>query len=305
MRFGILLCVLACALFGALYYFTTLLHPLQGQQIFGWRMMLTVPCVTAFLMFTGEWSQVRALLSRLRRTPWLVVGMLATSTLLGAQLFLFLWAPLNGAAMSVSLGYFLMPLSMLVASHLIWRERLSRWQQLAAAIAAVGAGHEVIASASFSWETALVALGYPLYFVVRRLLGTDHIGGMWFDMTLLLPVAGYFAVMDQDSLQAVMQTPDLWYLLPALAVLSAAAFICYLSAARRLPLGLFGLLGYVEPVLMVGVALLLGEALAPDQYWTYGPIWLAVCVLVAEGVMTLRNERRSRQSPLAASLATE
>ncbi|MFR0672078.1 EamA family transporter RarD [Enterobacterales bacterium AW_CKDN230030176-1A_HGKHYDSX7] len=305
MRFGVLLCVLACALFGALYYFTTLLAPLQGQQIFGWRMLLTVPCVTAFLMFSGEWSQVRAILSQVRRAPWLIVVMLATSALLGAQLFLFLWAPLNGAAMSVSLGYFLMPLTMLVASHFIWRERLSSWQRLAALIAAVGAGHEAIASASFSWETALVALGYPLYFVIRRLFGTDHIGGMWFDMTLLLPVAGYFAVLDQDSLRAVIHTPDLWYLLPALAVLSAAAFICYLSAARRLPLGLFGLLGYVEPVLMVGVALLLGESLAADQYWTYGPIWLAVSVLVAEGAMTLLRERRSRQSSLPTSLATE
>lgn len=305
MRFGVLLCVLACALFGALYYFTTLLAPLQGQQIFGWRMLLTVPCVTAFLMLTGEWSQVRAILSRVRHAPWLVVVMPTTSALLGAQLFLFLWAPLNGAAMSVSLGYFLMPLTMLVASHFIWRERLSSWQRLAAVIAAVGAGHEAIASASFSWETALVALGYPLYFVIRRLFGTDHIGGMWFDMTLLLPVAGYFAVLDQDSLRAVIHTPDLWYLLPALAVLSAAAFICYLSAARRLPLGLFGLLGYVEPVLMVGVALLLGESLAADQYWTYGPIWLAVSVLVAEGAMTLLRERRSRQSSLPTSLATE
>ena len=268
-------------------------------------MMLTLPCVTLFLLFSGDWGQVSALLARIKRTPLLLVGMLLTSALLGAQLFLFLWAPLNGAAMSVSLGYFLMPLALLVASHLIWRETLSPWQRLAAVIAAVGAGHELIASASFSWETTLVALGYPLYFVMRKLMGTDHIGGMWFDMALLLPVAAYFALLDSDGLHAIVQTPALWYLLPVLAILSAAAFISYLNAAKRLPLGLFGLLGYVEPVLMVGVALLLGETLQAGQYWTYGPIWLAVAVMITEGTVSLVRERRPRQSLSAGSLATD
>ena len=46
---------------------------------------------------------------------------------------------------------------------------------------------------------------------------------------------------------------------------------------------LFGLLSYVEPVLLVVVALLLGETIVAGQWLTYGAIWAAIGVLVVEG----------------------
>ena len=64
------------------------------------------------------------------------------------------------------------------------------------------------------------------------------------------------------------------------------------SASRLLPFSLFGLLSYVEPVLLVAVALLLGDSLEAGQWLTYGPIWLAVAVLVLEGVKHVSRQRR-------------
>ena len=46
-----------------------------------------------------------------------------------------------------------------------------------------------------------------------------------------------------------------------------------------LPMALFGILGYVEPVLLVAVSLLLlGETLSVAKLATYGPIWVAVAL---------------------------
>ncbi|MGK0149675.1 EamA family transporter RarD [Pseudomonas putida] len=291
MQSGIILSVLASCLFGALYYFSTLLSPLNGEQIFGWRMLLTLPFVTAFLLLNNDWKRVRTHLARIRRNPLLLLGMTLTSALLAVQLFLFLWAPINGSALSVSLGYFLMPLTLLIAGQVLYRESLSFLQWLAAALAALGAGHELLSNGSFSWETAVVAIGYPLYFIVRKQLGTNDVGGMWFDMLLMLPVAGYFAFVQGESIAAIASHPRLMYLLPLLALLSAAAFVSYVLSAKQLPMGLFGLLGYVEPVLMIGVALTLGERLSAGQFATYGPIWAAVAVLVLEGALSLRKAR--------------
>ena len=55
-------------------------------------------------------------------------------------------------------------------------------------------------------------------------------------------------------------------------------------ASQTLSLSLFGLLGYVEPVLLVVVALLLGETIDGAQWLTYIPIWIAVLLLIVEGV---------------------
>ena len=49
---GILISLLASLLFGYMYYFSTLLKPLSGTDIFGYRMLFTFPFVVfAVLMF--------------------------------------------------------------------------------------------------------------------------------------------------------------------------------------------------------------------------------------------------------------
>jgi chloramphenicol-sensitive protein RarD len=85
---------------------------------------------------------------------------------------------------------------------------------------------------------------------------------------------------------------NLYWLIPLLGAISASALIAYVLASRMLPFSLFGLLSYVEPVLLVGVALLLGETIGPDQWLTYLPIWAAVLVLVLEGFKHLLRQRR-------------
>ncbi len=297
MSLGVVLSILASMLFGGLYYFSTLLEPLNGEQIFGWRMLLTFPCVTLFMLWFGYWPLAREITGRLRRRPVLLLMQLLSTALMGVQLWLFMWAPLNGRALEVSLGYFLLPLSMVLAGYLIYREHPSRLQQLAIAFAVFGVGHALFQAGTLAWETLLVAIGYPAYFILRRARGTNHLGGFWFDMLFLLPVAFWFAWDGGAALALFAEAPRLYPLVALLGVFSAAALICFIVASRLLTFTLFGLLGYVEPVLLVMVALLLGEQIGPSEWLTYIPIWLAVAVLVLEGLRHLRRQQRGLQPP--------
>ncbi len=289
---GILLSVMASTLFACMYYLTTWLAPLDGEEIFGWRMLLTLPCASLFLCLSGDWPLIAGLLRRLRAQPRLLLGCVATATLLGLQLWVFLWAPLHGRSLEVSLGYFLLPLSMVLTGRWVYGERLSRLQTLAVACAACGVGHELWVHGSFAWETLLVAGGYPFYFIIRRACGTDHLGGLWVDMALMTPVAAAFVLTGPMSGAGLAAHPALYGLIPLLGLISALALVCYVLASRLLAFSLFGLLSYVEPVLLVAVALLLGESISADQWLTYLPIWLAVLVLVFEGSQHLARHRR-------------
>lgn len=281
---GLIASVLASALFGALYYLAPLLAPLDGEQIFGWRVLLTLPFTTALLVWQRQAGRVRTLALRAWRTPSLALALLFSAFLLGVQLWLFLWAPLHGRALPVSLGYFLLPLTMVLTGRLLYRERLTPAQQAAAVLAAIGVLYELARAGSMSWETALVALGYPVYFVLRRRLGTDHLGGHWVDMLLMAPLAAWFVLRAPSTVPMVAEHAHLWALLPTVGLLSGVALALYMAASRLLPLGLFGLLSYVEPALLVVVALLLGESLAPGQWPIYGAVVAAVVVLVGDGV---------------------
>lgn len=289
---GIVLSVTASVLFAVMYYYTSLLTPLSGVEIFGWRMLLTVPCITVFMVVSGEWKRVIDILRRLRSKPKLLAGLIASSALVGVQLWLFMWAPLNGYSLDVSLGYFLLPLTMVLTGRIAYGERLSYLQKVAVTFACLGVINEVYQVGGFSWATLLVCIGYPTYFVLRKRLATDNLGGLWVDMTLTLPVAFWFVLGGEQGFDVFDQYPWLSLLIPILGVISASALVVYIIASRLLPFSLFGLLSYVEPVLLLGVALLLGESIKAGEWLTYIPIWMAVVVLMFEGFKHLMRQRR-------------
>ncbi|MES2026331.1 MAG: EamA family transporter RarD [Pseudomonadota bacterium] len=284
---GITFSVTSSVLFAVLYYYSTLLVPLSGEEIFGWRTLLTFPFLTIFIWSGGRQIMVKMLAQRMLQNPGLLLGAIATSAFLGVQLWLFMWAPLHGRALNVSLGYFLLPLTMLMTGRIVYKERLSRLQNLAALCAAFGVANELYQVGSFSWETLTVALGYPVYFVLRRRLGSNNIGGLWFDMAFLLPAGLWFVYAGNLDIATLNNHSLLYLLIPLLGVISTFALIFYMMASQILSLSLFGLLGYVEPVLLVVVALLLGESIKGAEWLTYIPIWIAVLLLIVEGVKTV------------------
>ncbi|MCG6574450.1 EamA family transporter RarD [Pseudomonas sp. AF32] len=289
---GIALSVTASALFAVMYYYTSLLAPLTGVEIFGWRMLLTMPCMTVFMWAAKEWGLVTRLARRLIATPRLLLGAMVSSLLMGLQLWLFMWAPLNGYSLDVSLGYFLLPLAMVLTGRIVYGERLSRFQKIAVSFATLGVLNELYRMGGLSWATLLVVVGYPIYFILRKRLGTDNLGGLWLDMTLILPLALWFVLSGGQGFAVFDQQPWLSVLIPLLGVISTSALVTYIIASRLLSFSLFGLLSYVEPVLLLGVALLLGESIQAGEWLTYIPIWMAVAVLVLEGFRHLMRQRR-------------
>jgi chloramphenicol-sensitive protein RarD len=286
---GIALSVGASSLFALLSAYATLLAPLSGLDIFAWRVIWTVPGALLLVMLRKRLPILRQLLYRMVTEPRLGVAMIVSAALLGVQLWVFLWAPLHGRMLEVSLGYFLLPLTMVLVGRFYYHERLDTLQWLAVICAAGGVGHELWMTGAFSWPTLLVALGYPPYFVLRRKINQDSLAMFTVEMALLLPVA-IVLVISGGSLTMVAARIDMWgLLLPGLGVLSTLALASYLKASRLLPVALFGILGYVEPVLLVLVSItLLGETLSAAQLATYVPIWMAVALTALHGVRLVR-----------------
>lgn len=294
---GVLASVAASTLFAIMFYYVTLMEPLSGLEIFGWRMVFNAPVITLLVVGTREWHLVGKTVDRVRHTPVLALGLTVCASLLGAQLLVFVWGPVNGHALDVSLGFFLMPLSLVLIGRVVFDERLTKPQMMAATLAGLGVANELLQVGGLSWVTLVVAVGYPVYFAIRRRMRTDHQGGIWIEMHLLLPVAFGFIMAGPNGLGVLGDHPALYWLIPGLGVISALGLSSNFLSGRLLPFVLFGLLFYVEPVLLVFVALLLGERIAPDQWLTYIPIWLALGVLFAEGVYrVLPRLRRTRQA---------
>ncbi|MGN6317428.1 EamA family transporter RarD [Trinickia sp.] len=293
---GIALAVAATTLFALLSVYTRMLRPLDGLDIFAWRIVWTAPGATLLVVLRGRTAQLRQLAGAALREPLRALMLLLASVLLGTQLWLFMWAPLHGRMLEVSLGYFLLPLSMVLVGRFYYREPLVPLQWLAVAFAALGVAHELWVTHAFSWPTLVVALGYPPYFVLRRRLGGDSLATFALEIFLLLPVTVPIIALSAKA-QAALHDPMLGaLLLPGLGALSTVALASYLKASRLLPMALFGILGYVEPVLLVLFSVtLLGESLSVEQIGTYVPIWIAVALTAVHSVLLLRTREGVRQ----------
>ncbi|QEE60769.1 EamA family transporter RarD [Salinibacterium sp. dk2585] len=285
---GIIASVVASVLFGAVYFIPAALEGMTDAEVVSWRIVVTVPFMAVLLLAIRSWASVTDAWARLRAKPWQVLVLVLNAALLGLQLWLFAWAPMSGHGLDVALGYLLMPLTMVIVGVLLHGERLSGVRTAAVIAAVIGVGAAFFTSGGLSWATFAVALGYPIYFTIRRAFGVDTPGAMWIELVVLLIPCLWFAVGPGAS---GGERP--WLMLIAFGAISAVALTLYIVASRFLSFSLFGLLSYVEPIVLVFVALLLlGEAIEPSEYVTYAGIGLAVLLLVVEGVLVGRRERR-------------
>lgn len=295
---GLLASVGSSIAFAGVYFVTPLLSPASAEAVWGIRNLIAIPLIALALLAVRQWHLVTDIVSRVRRKPVLALGILACGFLVAAQLWVFTWAPLHGRGLQVALGYFLLPLVLVIIGRFLYKDRLVWWQWLAAGVAAVGVVFELVRVGGVSWETMLVALGYPVYFVLRRALGIAHLGGMFWEFVSVAVFALAFLVREIAAGEATAANPSLWWAAPLFAVWTGIALMLYISASRMLTMSVFGLVSYLEPALLVVASILNGERIGADEWVIYGAVWTSVLVLLVGGCVALVRDRRSKPKPL-------
>jgi len=111
-------------------------------------------------------------------------------------------------------------------------------------------------------------------------------------MMLSVPVCLYFIMHGSIVTESLSASSHTLWLISGLGLISALALAFQSLSAPHLNLSLFGLLVYVEPVLLVAVSIALGESITLAEWPTYIAIWLAVCVLMLEGLQQLKRNRK-------------
>ncbi|WP_314312309.1 EamA family transporter RarD [Aggregatibacter segnis] len=287
---GVAFSLFASLLFGYMYYFSTLLLPLSGTDIFGYRIVFTLPFVAAAVILFKQKMALIAHLKRIQRQPHFALAFFFTGALMGFQMWLFLWAPNNGSSLSVSFGYLLLPLVMVAAARIIFKERISRIKFLAVFIAAVGVISNIALKGEISWEALVICVGYTTYFVLRRMWKMTDLAAFFLEMLTLLPFCAYFA-WQVDISQVQQSNPHILVLLLLLGLISGTALNAYILASNHLPMNLLGLLGYVEPCLMVGISLLIGEKIDAQSYPLFICLILAMLLIITDGILQAKTHQ--------------
>lgn len=295
-RRGFSVSVLSSLTFAVFALVAAWLAPLTGIQIWGWRILMSVPGILLAMLMAKRFYWFTDEFRRIKANPRLLLVYLFTAPMLAAQMWLFGWAPQHGYTLQVSIGYFLLPLVMVLVGRFMFNEQMSplAWASTLVALAAVI--FEVIRTGAIGWVVLFIAIGYPAYFVLRRITKTDGVGALTWELVFALPFAFYYAFAE-GGLQNAFYSLQTTSLLLTLGVLSIIGLVTYVLAAKLLSYVIFGLLSYLEPALVTLVAVLLGERISDSQWPTYLGIWLAVGIMAVDGVLATLAHRRHALGP--------
>ena len=123
---GIFLGIISQFLFGLLYLFSLWLQPLNGTDVFAWRMVMMVFGLFLIIFPTVGCRSLSKLVNETlgkdkKRWMLFLLGTLDA----GSQFWLFMWAPVNGEGVNIAMGYFLFPLVMALLGRIWLKETLS------------------------------------------------------------------------------------------------------------------------------------------------------------------------------------
>jgi len=281
MNTGIFYSIVASVLFSLLPAYLQLLPPIHSYAVIGQRIIWTSIVITVLLLVTRQLKASLLPLSKLKNWPGLIAGAL----LIGSMWGIFVWAPLNGETLSLALGFFLAPLFLVLVGLIGFKDRLSPLQWSATALATLGVICNVWNTGQFSLSALAIALGYSCYFVLRRLQPIPVLTAFYIENLLLLPFAIWACIVYGEVSHPFSYDVSVLLLFFGLALLGSMGMLCFLAASKRLPMTLFGLLGYLEPLFIFLVALaVIGDEIRPGEGLTYVFICLAIVLLILDGI---------------------
>ncbi|WP_423841775.1 EamA family transporter RarD [Actinobacillus equuli] len=285
---GILCCMSANFLFGLGYYFAILLRPLNGESMFGFRIVVLAPFILLAILLFKQTAKFQQLWQKIKQNPLLVLVLLLLALNTGIQLWLFLWAPNNGQAIEVSIGYLLLPIVAVALGKIVFKEHFTLLKWLSLGFAVIGVVSNIWLTGSFSWATIVAGVGYPLYITLRRYFGINTLATFFVELLLVMPFAGYF-IAQTDMQPILADNQHIYYFLALFGLVNGAAFILYIASSNLLPVNVLGLLGYVEPLVMLCVSFMIGEVLDSKSYL------LMICLALAITLLTIDNFRLARK----------
>lgn len=283
---GLLVTTTSFLFWGLTPLYWKLLPHVGPWEIIAHRAVWTALLTLLLLPLLGQGKEWMCVLRQPR-----MLGILAfTSILLGGNGVVYVWAVANDHVLEASLAYFLVPVINLLMGVLFLGERLTRWQAVAATIAALGVAMKVFATGTLPWVALVLGLSFGLYGFVRKKLPVGSVPGLNIEMALLtVPGVAFLlwlATRGSGALGHTGWATDL--LLVGSGPVTAIPLLLFALGARRIPLSTVGILQYLAPSVMFGVGWALGEVLRPLELAAFGLVWTGLVVYTAESLTRLR-----------------
>ena len=264
-------------IWGSLPLYLLLVDKVPPLEFVAWRTLFTLPICLVLVMMLGQQRELRGIISNRK----VMLTLLATSALIGLNWWVYIWAIQSDQVYAASLGYYILPLVMMLMGYVFLKERLSRWQTAAVVLAVIGVGALAIGALTTLWVSLSLALTFGFYGLLRKTVGAGPLVGLTMEATIFLPiVAGY--LLHVELAQGGVAMGRDW--VESLAIVgagfvTATPLLLFANAARALPYKVMGFMQFLTPtfVFILGLTVF-EEQLKPAQLACFVLIWIAIAL---------------------------
>lgn len=282
--------IAAFATWGLIPGYWKLLKEIPAAEILAHRFVWTTVFLTFLLSWGRRWREVKADAQSMRAVAYCLASGLAVA----CNWFLFIWAVNIGRVIETSLGYFMTPLVNVLFGAIFFRERPTRLQLAAVLLAVAGVLNLTFGYGHFPWIALSLCMSFGLYGLFRKKSGTAAIPGLFFETTLLVPLAILYLILlrTNGSLMFGHTSLRLSLLLIASGIVTAVPLLWFGYATRHLRLTTVGFLQYLAPTgtFFLGV-FLYHEPFTRGHLITFGLIWIALGIFTGEALFRWRSNR--------------
>lgn len=291
-RLGVLFLVLATVTWGVSpLYYAQMAH-IPPFEVVALRILWSLPPIIAYALWTGRKARV----IQLARDKRKLGAMALSTTAISVNWVLFIHAIQIGQTAQASFGYYIYPIAVLLIGVVVFRERISATQWIAAIIAGGGVAWMAMRFGELPWIALSVMASFAVYGTIRKIAQVGPMIGVLWELLLATPVLLLYVIWIGGG--AFLMDWKSALLLIGGSVFTGIPLIFFVEATKRLRFSTVGVLFYINPTLQFASALILGEAFNIDRAVGFGLIWIAVILYCIE---LIRQDKAARTEASAAS----
>ncbi|WP_102957841.1 EamA family transporter RarD [Mangrovicella endophytica] len=296
------LAVAAYGIWGIFPLYMKLLSHVPAVEIVAHRIVWALPFAALLLWWQGATDRLWPVL----RSPR-ALGMAAvTATLISVNWGVYVYAIVSNQALDAALGYYINPLVNVMLGAIFLKERPTRLQGFAIALAALAVLVLATNAGGLPWISLVLALSFATYGLLRKTVPVGATEGFMLEVLLLVgPSLAWLVWLAAHGESHFLADGETALLLIVSGPITAVPLILFAAAARLLSFSTIGLLQYMVPTLLFLFAVFLfGEPFSAWQLVAFALIWTALAIYSVSLFRTAGERKRAATAVAAESEGT-
>lgn len=292
MNNGLVNAIIAYIMWGVLPLYWKLFDTVPAGEILSHRVVWSFVFMGILVGVQRRWSDLK----RIAANRSVLLSLTASGLLIAANWLIFIWAVNNGHVVETSLGYYLNPLLNVLLAVVFLREKPTRGQWLAIAIAGAAVLIIAIDYGRFPWIAISLAVSFGLYGLAKKKIVQDASVGLLSETAVVLPIAlGYWIYLAAVGKTTAWTLPAPMFLELLLSgVVTALPLLFFARAAARMSLSTLGFVQYIGPTIMLILSVFVfKESVSPVLLVGFALIWTALVVYASSSIRSAKLAKAS------------